>query len=162
MGLSPIDEELVRTYLDGAGWMQLATMREDQPQLAHLWFARDDQMNIYFSSRNTRQHSENITTNPRVAGGVALPPFSGLGTFAFGLTFEGTVAEVNPSEMDEAYDIYRARWPYARQILTPDKMLTNQIPNRFYRITPTLFRVFDESRFLPDNPKQIVVGDEPA
>lgn len=81
---SDSERERARTYLDGSNWMQLAPTRDNRPRTTHLWFASDDELSLYVVSRYTRVHSTELMNNPHVAGGIALPPFDGLGTLGRG------------------------------------------------------------------------------
>src|ERR1043166_8172602 len=65
--------ELVREYLKEAKLMQLATTVESQPWVCSVWFAADDDFNIYWFSSTTRRHSKEVKKNPKVAAAFALP-----------------------------------------------------------------------------------------
>jgi uncharacterized protein YhbP (UPF0306 family) len=145
----------IRRFLDGSNWMQLATTRGVQPRISHHWFAPDDDLNLYIFTRHTRNHSDELTQNPSVAGGIALPPFRGLGTRALGATFQGTAQLAPDDELDDAWDHYRRRFPYVATRWSPSMMRAGTIDNRIYTIRPTVFRIFDESLGIPGNVLEI-------
>lgn len=147
---APDLSELVGQYLDDARLMQLATAVDDQPWVCSVWFAADDQFNIYWFSTPTRRHSLEIATNVKVAAAFALahtpanPPR--------GLQLQG-IASVVDDQVEEAH----ARAIYAGRIF-PDEKVDELLhhPQRahlFYRIKPSLFVLFDAVNFA-DNPRQ--------
>src|SRR5688572_9922168 len=60
--------QLYRDYLKDIKLMQLATCRDSQPWLCHVWYVMDEEAGkIYFISRETRRHSQEIQGNEKVA-----------------------------------------------------------------------------------------------
>ena len=60
--------ELVRDYLTKAQIMQIATVHDHQPWVATVYFATDIDLNLYWMSRASRRHSQEILENPKVDG----------------------------------------------------------------------------------------------
>jgi uncharacterized protein YhbP (UPF0306 family) len=144
---------LIEEYLNAAKLMQVATCINDQPWLAHVWFAPDDKLNLYFISRRDRRHSEEIRTQHKVAGGIVQPPFEGLGQKVRGLTFQGTAEQVGLVHLREAYGVYKRKWPQVTEHAGIDGIISNAIATRFYKIAPSLYVLFDEVNF-PEQPRQ--------
>jgi uncharacterized protein YhbP (UPF0306 family) len=153
--LSENDRAQIRRYLDGSNWMQLATTRGVHPRISHHWFAPDDDLNLYIITRHTRIHSHELALNPHIAGGIALPPFDGLGTLVFGATFQGTATQTPDDEIEHAWTHYRQRFPFVDTRWNPGMITTGAIESRIYKITPTVFRIFDETLNIPGNILQI-------
>ncbi|MGH7867802.1 MAG: pyridoxamine 5'-phosphate oxidase family protein [Candidatus Dormibacteraceae bacterium] len=141
---------LIVQYLSQAKLMQLATSVEGQPWACSVWFAADDQLNLYFFSSEARRHSKEVLENPRVAGAIALPhePKDP----ARGVQFEGIATLIDGNQgMRHARACYEGRIFSAKQI---DSLLHHpDRPHRFYKISPTEFVLFDALNF-PNNSRQ--------
>lgn len=143
-------EELIRQYLTDVKMMHLATVSDGRPWVCNVWFAADDDMNIYWFSSVTRRHSQEVANDSRVAGAMCLPQTPE--DVPRGLQFEG-VAEV----LTDDADIQKAKAVYVGRIFSEEKveefMTHSDRPHKFYRIRPELFVLFDVKNF-PDNPRQ--------
>lgn len=144
---------LVRDYLDEAKLLQIVSCSDSQPWLAHVWFARDDALNLYWMSREDRRHSREIRESSRIAGGIVLPEFAGLGDTVRGITFEGKARELEDGGTASAFKHYRGRWPNVEELVRLDDLVAGSTPMRFYVAEPTRFVLFDELNF-PDQPRQ--------
>src|SRR5688572_7268966 len=100
---------LIQDYLKQAKLMQLGTAVANQPWVCSVWFAADEELNIYWFSSVNRRHSEELKGNSKVAGAFALPhdPEDP----PRGLQFQG-VAE----ELTDIGSIQRARALYQGRI----------------------------------------------
>lgn len=139
--------ELVKDYLQEAKMMQLATSVDNQTWVCNVWFAADDDLNMYWFSSTNRRHSGEIRKNPKVAAAVVLPQTPQ--DIPRGLQLEGTAEELSGAE-----DIAKARSVYESRIFdaeTINNLMKNpEKPHKFYRIKPSLFVLFDAVNF-PDN-----------
>lgn len=142
--------QLIKDYLAEAKLMQLATSVDGQPWVCNVWFAADDDLNIYWFSSVTRRHSDEVMKNNKVAGAMVLAHTPS--DKPRGVQFEG-VAE----QLTEADDIEKAISVYADRIFSRDQieqfMGSSDRPHKFYRIRPTTFVLFDVVHF-PDNSRQ--------
>ncbi len=146
-------EKLIREFLQVSKLMQVATCIDNQSWLAHVWFSYDEDLNLYFISRNDRRHSREIRSQPKVAGGIVNPPFEGLGQKVRGLTFQGVAEEVQSSSIREAYGHYQKRWIKVVEHVRLEDIINGVTKVRVYKITPTLYVLFDETNF-PKQPRQ--------
>ena len=141
---------LIEQYLADAKMMQLATVANGKPWVCNVWFANDGDMNIYWFSSVTRRHSGEVAEDNHVAGAVCLSQTPE--DKPRGLQFEGT-AEV----LDNEADVQKAIRHYAGRIFPEEKvrefMAHPDKPHKFYKITPSLFVLFDVVNF-PDNSRQ--------
>jgi uncharacterized protein YhbP (UPF0306 family) len=139
---------LITDYFAQARMMQLATSKDNHPWVCNVWFAADDDLNIYWFSSTARRHSGEVRENNRVAGAVVLPLTPD--DVPRGVQFEG-VAE----ELDSDADMATAMQCYAGRIFTEEKVrdLIKNRQHKFYRIKPQLFVLFDAEHF-PDQPRQ--------
>lgn len=142
--------ELIKKYLQGAKLMQLATSDNNQPWVCSVWFAADEDLNIYWLSSTTRRHSEEVMKNQKVAAAIVLPQTPK--DAPRGLQVQGTAELLSIQE-----DIDKAIYVYAGRIFTKEQirefMEDKETPHHFYRIKPTQFVLFDAVNF-PDNARQ--------
>jgi uncharacterized protein YhbP (UPF0306 family) len=143
-------EQLIRDYLKESKLMQLATADDGQPWVCNVWFAADDDLNIYWFSSTNRRHSEEVRRNPKVGAAICLPHTPS--DTPRGLQFQGMAEELEAAE-----DVSSARAVYEGRIFdaeTIDKLMAHpDRPHRFYRMRPMLFVLFDAVNF-PDQPRQ--------
>jgi len=129
--------------------MQVATSRENQPWACTVYFATDEDLNLYWISLPTRRHSEEIRRNEKVAGTVVLPHTPG--DEVRGIQFEGIAKELQGTEAREGLQYYAQRYGMDESAI--EKILTGENPHVCYRITPKSFVLFDEVNF-PDDSRQ--------
>ncbi len=120
--------------------MQLATSIDDRPWVCSVWFAADDDLNIYWLSSAKRRHSAEVMQNSKVAGTMVLPQTPA--DKSRGLQFEG-IAEVltEPSDIEKAKTVYKDRIFPLEKI--EEFMASSSHPHHFYRIRPTRFVFYD-------------------
>jgi uncharacterized protein YhbP (UPF0306 family) len=63
-------ENVVREYIEKTVHLSLGTSRDNKPWVCEVHFAYDDNLNLYFRSKASRRHSEEIAANPNVAGNI--------------------------------------------------------------------------------------------
>ena len=144
---------LVAAYLTDGKLMQFATAVDNQPWVAHLWYAMDEGLRLYFISRNDRRHCRELRAQNRVAGAIVAIELAGLGQKVRGLAFQGTADELSDGALEEGYSHYARRWPLVTQQVSLDDMQRGVSPVRVYRFDPTLYVLFDELNF-PTQPRQ--------
>lgn len=142
--------KLIEEYLKEVKLMQVATSIDNQPWVCSVWFATDEDLNIYYFSSITRRHSKEVMENGKVAGAIALPQTPD--DPPRGLQFQG-VCEM----LTEQADIDKAVSVYSGRIFSKEKikelMVHKDKPHKFYRIKPAKFVLFDAVNF-PDNSRQ--------
>lgn len=134
-------------YLKEAKLMQLATAVDNQPWVCSVWFASDEDLNIYWFSSTTRRHSGEVLKNKKVAAAIVLPHTPE--DPARGLQFQG-VAELltSQNEIEKAISLYANRI-FSKE--TIDDLIENSDkPHKFYKIKPTQFVLFDSVNFGDD------------
>ncbi len=141
---------LIADYLKKAKLMQLATSIEDQPWVCNVWFASDEDLNIYWFSSLTRRHSKELLKNNKVAGAIAFPQTPE--NKPQGLQFQGSAQLLNTAiDIDKAISVYQNRIFSNEKIMK--LMESKETPHCFYRLKPSLFVLFDPVNF-PDNSRQ--------
>src|SRR3990172_7577213 len=153
-------KKLVKDYIKEANLMQLATVKDKKPWVATVWFAYDNDFNLYFVSRYNRRHSLEIAKNPHVAGAI-VKPHKTLGDKTQGGQFEGKCQEVKGKEVAKGNFLFAKRFPKVTKfILSPKEIIEakkeitkGKIPHLLYKITPRNIVLFDEVNF-PDQSRQ--------
>lgn len=142
--------DLIKTYLQQARLMQVATAKDNQPWACSVYFAYDDKLNLYWISLPSTRHSEEIQNNEKVAGTIVLPHTPG--DEVRGLQFEGVAKELTTGEeFHHALDTYAARMEMKDE--RKKTIAEGKDGHNLYMIKPTLFVLFDTLNF-PVNPRQ--------
>jgi uncharacterized protein YhbP (UPF0306 family) len=141
--------KLIKEDLKKARMMQVATVKNDQPWNCTVYFAADDKFNLYWISKPTTRHSQEIESNANV--GVAIPvKFDDL--TVRGLSLEGVAAEVKDSkEIKQKVKLYSDKFNRGQEWYKD--FVAGNNPHKLYRIKPTKFVLFDRVNF-PDNDRQ--------
>ena len=147
-------EELVREYLKTARMMQVATVSGDQPWNCTLYFASDDDLNIYWISTTETRHSKEITKNPKVA--VAIPVrFEDL--TVVGLQLEGDARLVEDAdEIKRGVKLYSDKFNRGEEWYKDFTSGNNE--HKLYVIKPRLFVIFDRVNFPDDSRKELRIN----
>lgn len=132
-------EKTIRKYLPQVIHLSLATCANNRPWVSELHFAYDDDLNLYFRSKPSRRHSQEIEANPNVAGNIIEQ--HGLEDKVRGVYFEGRAEMLeNVEETDQAYQQIAKRFGKDPEMLDEAK---NNDGHKFYKITVTDYYVFD-------------------
>lgn len=146
-------KSLITEYLHEAKLMQIATAKENQPWACTVYFGFDNDLNLYWVSKPTRRHSEEITTNEKVAGAIVLPHTPG--DKVRGVQFQGEAEKLTKTPtLDVGLDHYSKKVPLSEERI--EKIKLGEDNHNCYKITPNLVVLFDEVNF-PDDPRQELV-----
>lgn len=154
----PDARRLLEEYVSHAKVMQLATTDDTgAPAVCNLWFAsslRPDR--IWFISRETRIHCENLRNRNRVAGSILDTLLDELGgTPVRGVTFTGTARQLPTTGVDRQIEAYVSRWPKAANAIDPARLAAEETHHRIYEITVDGWILYDEID-SPKSPRQPV------
>jgi uncharacterized protein YhbP (UPF0306 family) len=135
-------EKTIREYLPGVIHMSLATSHDNKPWVCEVHFAYDDELNLYFMSKSTRRHSEEIAENPNVAGNIVRQ--HAVGEKPRGVYFEGKAEML--TNADTAKDIYFKRFNLDK---APPE-------HEFYKITVAKYYLFDSLESSPSQKYELI------
>lgn len=93
-------EQVIRENITKTPHLSLATVYDNKPWVCEVHFAYNDELNLYFVSKLTTRHCQEIVKNPHVAGNIIKQ--HPLTEAPNGLYFEGVAEEIDPSEDDVA------------------------------------------------------------
>lgn len=130
--------------------MQVATSVDNQPWVCNVWFASDEDLNIYWFSSTTRRHSKEVLKNPKVAGAIVLPQTPN--DPPRGLQFQGIAKLLTKqADIEKATTLFEG-WIFSKKQIK-ELMAHKNKPHRYYKIKPTQIVLFDAVNF-PDNSRQ--------
>jgi uncharacterized protein YhbP (UPF0306 family) len=122
--------------------LTLATVdREGWPRAADLFYASDDQLNLYVVSGEKSRHALNLARVSRVA--VTVHNATWDWRDIQGVQIEGEARAItDPDERDRAWSLFRGKFPFTAEF-------ADQVARSgFYRITPAWVRLIDNTRAL--------------
>ncbi|HUN23841.1 MAG TPA: pyridoxamine 5'-phosphate oxidase family protein [Anaerolineales bacterium] len=127
----------VANWLAGLSCLSLATVSPDGlPQVVSVFFAADDDLDIFFASSGASRHAVNIENQPRVAVSFHTDVWSW--EAVAGVQLEGQVKHLQDSaEIEYAQLLLRDKFPWLNQ-------LTGQYESvRWYCFTADWLRVIN-------------------
>jgi uncharacterized protein YhbP (UPF0306 family) len=147
-------EKTIREYLPDVLHLSLATSRDSVPWVCEVHFAYDENLTLYFRSKPSRRHSQEIGDNPRVAGNIVAQ--HGVGEAPRGVYFSGSARSVmTGDEREAAFGLLQARLGLsdaAREELDmPDG-------HHIYAIDVETFYVFDARDSKPSQKYELPWG----
>lgn len=119
----------------------------DHPWIATVYFAIDENLNLYFFSNPSTIHCQQILSNPKVAVSVADAPQDPTSKKK-GLQLCG-----NAYQLTEEADIREAmeRWKKALKVNNSDYsfegILQNKIKGRMFKVIPNKVKLFDQDLY---------------
>jgi uncharacterized protein YhbP (UPF0306 family) len=140
----------ITDFLDNQAAMTIATTATNVPWATSVFYARDDDLNLYFLSSPTTRHSTNIGGNANVA--VTIIGDEKDWQKVRGVQVEATAAQVAPSELSSAADIYFGRFPVFRDMVgapegaDEEALVAAMQYVHFYKITPRMIRMIDNGK----------------
>lgn len=138
----------IEEYISQNIIMQLATSIENTPFCCNLHYAFDDQLNLYWMSLQTTQHSRAIESNTKAAATIAKP--HALADKPQGLQLQGTASKAE--DFEQAFKIYMDRYPHWLQ--REEELRRGDSNGRaLYKFTPSKIVLFDIANY-PENPHQ--------
>lgn len=130
-------EKVVRENIDKTVHMSLGTCQDNAPWVCEVHFAYDDDLNLYFRSKPSRRHSQDIAANPNVAGNIVRQ--HALGEYPLGIYFEGTAELMDPDAIQTAYEVTAKRMSLGEEIL---EEAAKEDGHKFYKVTVKNWYVF--------------------
>lgn len=124
-------EKIVRDNIEATPHMSLATVSGKGPWVCEVHFAFDNDLNLYFRSKISTRHAQEITDDPRVAGNIVRQ--QGLDEYPLGLYFEGTAELLTDDEnFHKYYEYFKQRQSVDETIIEDARQ---EKGHRFHKIT---------------------------
>lgn len=134
-------KQLAKQYLQEIKIMQLATAEDNQPWVCAVHFYADDDLNLWWSSRTDRKHSQQLAGNPQASATVLVHENTPEEDYVIAVTATGTAELVK----DISEEIKQA---YITKLDRPDHLTPPANMQEFYRLKPESIVVFDTKNFL--------------
>ena len=131
-------EKIIREYIDHSIHMSLGTTNGSEPWVCEVHFVYDNELNLYFRSLRSRRHSQDIESNPKVAGNIVKQ--HDIGEPGHGVYFEGTAVIVtSDKDRQRLFPLFEQRLGASESILEDARQ-----PNghQFYKISVTNWYAF--------------------
>ncbi len=125
-------EKIIREYVDKTVHMSLGTATKDgRPWVSEVHFTYDDDLNIYWRSKELRRHSQEIAENPHVAGNIVKQ--HALDEYPHAIYFEGTAELIKDEQKyQEIYELFAKRSIGDESMIEDAK---SEDRNHFYKAT---------------------------
>lgn len=130
--------------------MQIATVRDNKPWVATVYFVVGDDMRLYWLSYPTRRHSEEIGNNSHVAGTIVIKQ----DVPVVGVQLEGEAHEIKHARTVAKVMVqYVAKYGVGKNFYKNFKLRQNK--HSLYEFTPKRIVLFDELHYGHDNPQEL-------
>ncbi len=140
--------KLIQEYYRDNRHMQLATVSNGQPWICTVYYATDNDFNLYWTSRRSRQHSIEISTDPKAAVTIVKDIER-----KQALQIIGSAYEVDNNDILRVHKLYQEK--FGQEDYDIEEMKSRNPDGRAYWVfKPSVISLWDEVNF-PDNPKQI-------
>ena len=138
----------VATFLAEHTTLTLSTVGpEDAPAAAAVFYATDDDLNLYFLSEERTQHGQNLLADPRVAGTIQADGQDW--RTIRGVQLRGTAEGVTGAEIAHAAAVYGRKYAFVAALLAgqagPGALTGPLARARFWVLRPAWFRLVDNT-----------------
>lgn len=143
-------EKHIRQTLGDGLILQIATASGDQPWAATVYYASDDNLNIYWLSNPNTRHSQDLAANPKTAGAIPLDAEPSAPNV--GLQVQGIAGYLgDPAEIESAIRLYAKKYGNSSEFV--DNFIAGKDEHKIYKLQPNLIVLLDEKTY-PQNPRQ--------
>lgn len=140
-------QALAKEYMRDNKHMQLATVSNGQPWICTVYFASDDDFNLYWTSGRSRQHSLEILKDSKVAITIVRDTER-----KQALQIVGNAYEAADEDLERVHSIYTGK--FGAKDYDLEEMKKHDPEGRGYWVfKPTKISFWDEVNFS-DKPKQ--------
>ncbi|OGK16705.1 hypothetical protein A2774_00200 [Candidatus Roizmanbacteria bacterium RIFCSPHIGHO2_01_FULL_39_12c] len=130
-------------YLRSQHTLYLATY-DDESWSATVFYAIDDNLNIYFISEPSTKHAKAFKKNRVVSAAIA-DSRQKLTDKKIGVQLHGVVYEVtNKNNLKTILSLWHKFNPGFEDVVNLSNLIKKVIKSRFYQISPTLIKFFNE------------------
>ena len=137
----------VAAFLSSLTALTLATVdQHGEPYAAAVYFAHDENLNLFFLSGRSTVHGTNLLVHPRVAG-TAYEEHQDWKSLR-GIQLRGVAGPVEFLEFPHAAAVYTKKYPFVSLATrgTPAELLKSMASATLWKLTPTWIRMTDNSR----------------
>jgi len=140
------NKESLHAYLKSQNLMSLATYGE-APANCAVYFAVDDDFNMYFISEPDSEHCINIAKDPHVACAIT-DSHQVVSAKKIGAQIKGIVEDVNGLEQfDAIINLWNSTNPGMEAIISINNFRNKIFKSHAYKICPTTIKFFNEELY---------------
>ena len=140
------NKEALLTYLKSQNLMALSTSGEYVSNCI-VYYAIDNEFNLYFISEPDSEHCKNIPTNPHIACSIA-DTHQNVGDKKIGVQIKGTVQDVHGiDKLNTIIDLWNSTNPGIESVISINNFRNKIIKSRAYKIQPLEFKFFNEELY---------------
>lgn len=144
-------------FLKSQRLMSLATNGEELSACT-VYYAVDDELNLYFVSPEETEHVQNIKKNNQVAVTVADSRQKNSDD-KVGLQIKGSASEVSGIEtLKVAVKIWNVANPGAESVINFNNIKDKVINSRLYKITPQRIKFFNEALYGDEESEEFILN----
>ena len=145
-------DKIIREYLSNIVHMSLGTCVDNTPWVCEVHFVYDDELNLYWRSKASRRHSQEIAQNPRVAGNIVRQ--HDLEEAPVGVYFEGRAVQLSGVQVgDSVYQLFADRFAVGPEIIDD---ANSEDGHQFYKVTVDKMYVFGAFDGQPSQKYQLI------
>lgn len=140
-------KQQIRKYLKTQHLMSLATVNKNKPWVCTVYFAVDEDLNLYFVSPPNADHCRYLTRNKYVSCSI-YDSSQKVNSKKEGLQLRGTVTVLRKvADIKKALDLWNKANPGAEEYISYENIQKKVITSKVYKITPQLFKYFNETLY---------------
>ncbi len=141
--MKPSEKKELKKYLDSHNLMTLAT-GSNLPWVSIVYYAVDKEFNLYFVSSPKSKHCQDIDKNNKVACAI-YDSHTKNSEKKVGIQLVGSAQEIKGWEKtNKILAMWHRAAPGAEEIVNLKNMMAKVISSRFYKITPTKIKFFNQ------------------
>lgn len=138
-------ESAIRDYLANVIHMSLATCINNKPWVCEVHFVYDNELNVYWRSKQDSRHSQEIAQNPRVAGNIVEQ--YDMSDKPRGVYFEGAAEKLESVQIgDGVYELFAKRFGLGEEAIEEAK---TDGGHKFYKVNVSDMYLFDSRESSP-------------
>jgi len=139
-------KKLILGYLEQNRLMTLATSFDNIPWAATVFFAYDQDLNLYFLSEEKTRKIKNIFSNPKVA--VAINEIRHKAGKTIGIQLEGEAYLIDKEKKERGLKIFKKRFSWAEKYLNTHELFV---------VKPAKIIYLDDDRFGPGGKGELIL-----
>lgn len=134
--------------------MALSTVG-DAPWASTVFFVADEELNLYFVSDPSSNHSTHIAKNPEVAVAI-FDSHQNVSDQKVGVQMKGRAVQLtDPVDIQEALRRWNEHNPGFEHVITDENIEKSTIHSKVYKISPTYAKFFNEKLYGPEGEREL-------
>ena len=143
---------LITEYLESNNMMQIATCINNIPWCCTVYYAMDDDLNLYWISKPERRHSKEAEVNSNISSAVVSPHVPG--DPVRGISIEGGAGMISKDsvEFDSMFSNYSDKFGWSDDAI--EEMRSGENTHELYVLRPSSIVLLDTVNFKKGEERQ--------